>query len=397
MDRLNALRGTPSPSATAPSPTTSQKDAAEANDFFAALAGGADNITSRRRAPAKAAAAPVEKTPARSFVALPSPSTSQKDDQEAQDFFSTLLQGSQPTPAATPAARPAPPPTPMSISPPPPQQTQQQRRVSFREPVDAPPPPLPRTVSDDAETPPKETDDVLKLVDSWGADASPDDEAKRLAQLRADEERRRASEAHAESARKVALEEAAARAEAEVSGLRRISSNSPEEGSRLTERRRARREATVWSAGGSSSSDGDAATTPAPTAPKRTDSAEARDFFAALGAPVAAEPAASPAPEAAPVEPEAPEAEVPAPEVAAAPAMPPLPETPVAEASSTKERTPDGARVVTTCSEAVARAPPPVEPSEMPGAVALPGLAAPPKPTVPVRDPRLILFTHTRR
>ena len=56
MDRLNALRGTPSPSATAPSPTTSQKDAAEANDFFAALAGGADNITSRRRAPAKAAA-----------------------------------------------------------------------------------------------------------------------------------------------------------------------------------------------------------------------------------------------------------------------------------------------------------------------------------------------------
>ena len=102
MDRLNALRGTPSPNATAPSPTTSQKDAAEANDFFAALAGGADNITSRRRAPAKAAA-PVEKTPARSFVALPSPSTSQKDDQEAQDFFSTLLQGSQPTPAATPA------------------------------------------------------------------------------------------------------------------------------------------------------------------------------------------------------------------------------------------------------------------------------------------------------
>ena len=203
MDRLNALRGTPSPSATAPSPTTSQKDAAEANDFFAALAGGADNITSRRRAPAKAAA-PVEKTPARSFVALPSPSTSQKDDQEAQDFFSTLLQGSQPTPAATPAARPAPPPTPMSISPPPPQQTQQQRRVSFREPVDAPPPPLPRTVSEDAETPPKETDDVLKLVDSWGADASPDDEAARLAQLRADEERRRASEAQAESARKVA-------------------------------------------------------------------------------------------------------------------------------------------------------------------------------------------------
>ena len=308
MDRLNALRGTPSPSATAPSPTTSQKDAAEANDFFAALAGGADNITSRRRAPAKAAA-PVEKTPARSFVALPSPSTSQKDDQEAQDFFSTLLQGSQPTPAATPAARPAPPPTPMSISPPPPQQTQQQRRVSFREPVDAPPPPLPRTVSDDAETPPKETDDVLKLVDSWGADASPDDEAARLAMLRADEERRRASEAQAESARKVALEEAAARAEAEVSGLRRISSNSPEEGSRLTERRRARREATVWSAGGSSSSDADVATTPAPTAPKRTDSAEARDFFAALGAPVAAEPAASPAPEAAPVEPEAPEAE----------------------------------------------------------------------------------------
>ena len=396
MDRLNALRGTPSPSATAPSPTTSQKDAAEANDFFAALAGGADNITSRRRAPAKAAA-PVEKTPARSFVALPSPSTSQKDDQEAQDFFSTLLQGSQPTPAATPAARPAPPPTPMSISPPPPPQSQQQRRVSFREPVDAPPPPLPRTVSDDAETPPKETDDVLKLVDSWGADASPDDEAKRLAQLRADEERRRASEAHAESARKVALEEAAARAEAEVSGLRRISSNSPEEGSRLTERRRARREATVWSAGGSSSSDADVATTPAPTAPKRTDSAEARDFFAALGAPVAAEPAASPAPEAAPVEPEAPEAEVPAPEVAAAPAMPPLPETPVAEASSTKERTPDGARVVTTCSEAVARAPPPVEPSEIPGAVALPGLALPPKPAVPVRGPRLILFTHTRR
>ena len=87
MDRLNALRGTPSPSANVPSPTTSQKDAAEANDFFAALAGGADNITSRRRAPAKAAAAPVEKTPARSFVALPSPSTSQKDDQEAQDFF----------------------------------------------------------------------------------------------------------------------------------------------------------------------------------------------------------------------------------------------------------------------------------------------------------------------
>ena len=83
----------------------------------------------------------------------------------------------------------------------PPQQTQQQRRVSFREPVDAPPPPLPRTVSDDAETPPKETDDVLKLVDSWGA--SPDDEAKRLAQLRADEEQRRASEAHAESARDV--------------------------------------------------------------------------------------------------------------------------------------------------------------------------------------------------
>ena len=396
MDRLNALRGTPSPSATAPSPTTSQKDAAEANDFFAALAGGADNITSRRRAPAKAAA-PVEKTPARSFVALPSPSTSQKDDQEAQDFFSTLLQGSQPTPAATPAARPAPPPTPMSISPPPPPPSQQQRRVSFREPVDAPPPPLPRTVSEDAETPPKETDDVLKLVDSWGADASPDDEAARLAMLRADEERRRASEAQAESARKVALEEAAARAEAEVSGLRRVATASPEEGSRLTERRRARREATVWSAGGSSSSDADAATTPAPTAPKRTDSAEARDFFAALGAPVAAEPAASPAPEAAPVEPEAPEAEVPAPEVAAAPAMPPLPETPVAEASSTKERTPDGARVVTTCSEAVARAPPPVEPSEMPGAVALPGLAAPPKPTVPVRDPRLILFTHTRR
>ena len=415
MDRLNALRGTPSPNATAPSPTTSQKDAAEANDFFAALAGGADNITSRRRAPAKAAA-PVEKTPARSFVALPSPSTSQKDDQEAQDFFSTLLQGSQPTPAATPAARPAPPPTPMSISPPPPPPSQQQRRVSFREPVDAPPPPLPRTVSDDAETPPKETDDVLKLVDSWGADASPDDEAKRLAQLRADEERRRASEAHAESARKVALEEAAARAEAEVSGLRRIASASPEEGSRLTERRRARREATVWSAGGSSSSDADAATTPAPTAPKRTDSAEARDFFAALGAPVAAEPeaaalpepeaaaatpvaepAASPAPEAAPVEPEAPEAEVPAPEVAAAPAMPPLPETPVAEASSTKERTPDGARVVTTCAGAVARAPPPVEPSEIPGAVALPGLALPPKPAVPVRGPRLILFTHTRR
>ena len=416
MDRLNALRGTPSPNATAPSPTTSQKDAAEANDFFAALAGGADNITSRRRAPAKAAA-PVEKTPARSFVALPSPSTSQKDDQEAQDFFSTLLQGSQPTPAATPAARPAPPPTPMSISPPPPPPSQQQRRVSFREPVDAPPPPLPRTVSEDTETPPKETDDVLKLVDSWGADASPDDEAKRLATLRADEERRRASEAHAESARKVALEEAAARAEAEVSGLRRISSASPEEGSRLTERRRARREATVWSAGGSSSSDADAATTPAPTAPKRTDSAEARDFFAALGAPVATEPeaaalpepeaaaatpvaepaAASPAPEAAPVEPEAPEAEVPAPEVAAAPAMPPLPETPVAEASSTKERTPDGARVVTTCSEAVARAPPPVEPSEIPGAVALPGLALPPKPAVPVRGPRLILFTNTRR
>ena len=183
MDRLNALRGTPSPNLNAPSPTTSQKDAAEANDFFAALAGGADNITSRRRAPAKAAA-PVEKTPARSFVALPSPSTSQKDDQEAQDFFSTLLQGSQPTPAATPAARPAPPPTPMSISPPPPPQSQQQRRVSFREPVDAPPPPLPRTVSDDTETPPKETDDVLKLVDSWGADASPDDEAKRLATLR---------------------------------------------------------------------------------------------------------------------------------------------------------------------------------------------------------------------
>ena len=398
MDRLNALRGTPSPNLNAPSPTTSQKDAAEANDFFAALAGGADNITSRRRAPAKAAA-PVEKTPARSFVALPSPSTSQKDDQEAQDFFSTLLQGSQPTPAATPAARPAPPPTPMSISPPPPPQSQQQRRVSFREPVDAPPPPLPRTVSDDAaeETPPKETDDVLKLVDSWGADASPDDEAKRLATLRADEERRRASEAHAESARKVALEEAAARAEAEVSGLRRIASASPEEGSRLTERRRARREATVWSAGGSSSSDADVATTPAPTAPKRTDSAEARDFFAALGAPVAAEPAASPAPEAAPVEPEAPEAEVPAPEVAAAPAMPPLPETPVAEASSTKERTPDGARVVTTCSEAVARAPPPVEPSEIPGAIALPGLALPPKPAVPVRGPRLILFTHMRR
>ena len=395
MDRLNALRGTPSPNLNAPSPTTSQKDAAEANDFFAALAGGADNITSRRRAPAKAAA-PVEKTPARSFVALPSPSTSQKDDQEAQDFFSTLLQGSQPTPAATPAARPAPPPTPMSISPPPPPQSQQQRRVSFREPVDAPPPPLPRTVSDDAETPPKETDDVLKLVDSWGADASPDDEAKRLATLRADEERRRASEAHAESARKVALEEAAARAEAEVSGLRRISSNSPEEGSRLTERRRARREATVWSAGGSSS-DADAATTPAPTAPKRTDSAEARDFFAALGAPVAADPAAASTPEAAPVEPEAPEAEVPAPEVAAAPAMPPLPETPVAEASSTKERTPDGARVVTTCAGAVARAPPPVEPSEIPGAVALPGLAAPPKPAVPVRGPRLILFTHTRR
>ena len=400
MDRLNALRGTPSPSAAAPSPTTSQKDAAEANDFFAALAGGADNITSRRRAPAKAAA-PVEKTPARSFVALPSPSTSQKDDQEAQDFFSTLLQGSQPTPAATPAARPAPPPTPMSISPPPPPQSQQQRRVSFREPVDAPPPPLPRTVSEDNETPPKETDDVLKLVDSWGADASPDDEAKRLATLRADEERRRASEAHAESARKVALEEAAARAEAEVSGLRRIASASPEEGSRLTERRRARREATVWSAGGSSSSDADAATTPAPTAPKRTDSAEARDFFAALGAPVAAEPAASPAPEAATLpEPEAaaePEAEVPAPEVAAAPAMPPLPETPVAEALSTKERTPDGARVVTTCSEAVARAPPPVEPSEIPGAVALPGLALPPKPAVPVRGPRLILFTNTRR
>ena len=403
MDRLNALRGTPSPNLNAPSPTTSQKDAAEANDFFAALAGGADNITSRRRAPAKAAAAPVEKTPARSFVALPSPSTSQKDDQEAQDFFSTLLQGSQPTPAATPAARPAPPPTPMSISPPPPPQSQQQRRVSFREPVDAPPPPLPRTVSDDAETPPKETDDVLKLVDSWGADASPDDEAKRLATLRADEERRRASEAQAESARKVALEEAAARAEAEVSGLRRIASASPEEGSRLTERRRARREATVWSAGGSSSSDADAATTPAPTAPKRTDSAEARDFFAALGAPVAAatpvaEPAASsPAPEAAPVEPEAPEAEVPAPEVAAAPAMPPLPETPVAEASSIKERTPDGARVVTTCSEAVARAPPPVEASQIPGAVALPGLALPPKPAVPVRGPRLILFTNTRR
>ena len=408
MDRLNALRGTPSPNLNAPSPTTSQKDAAEANDFFAALAGGADNITSRRRAPAKAAA-PVEKTPARSFVALPSPSTSQKDDQEAQDFFSTLLQGSQPTPAATPAARPAPPPTPMSISPPPPPQSQQQRRVSFREPVDAPPPPLPRTVSDDAETPPKETDDVLKLVDSWGADASPDDEAKRLATLRADEERRRASEAHAESARKVALEEAAARAEAEVSGLRRISSASPEEGSRLTERRRARREATVWSAGGSSSSDADAATTPAPTAPKRTDSAEARDFFAALGAPVAAAtPEAATLPEPAPVaepaavpEPAAavePEAEVPAPEVAAAPtAMPPLPETPVAEASSTKERTPDGARVVTTCSEAVARAPPPVEPSEIPGAVALPGLALPPKPTVPVRGPRLILFTHTRR
>ena len=394
MDRLNALRGTPSPSATAPSPTTSQKDAAEANDFFAALAGGADNITSRRRAPAKAAA-PVEKTPARSFVALPSPSTSQKDDQEAQDFFSTLLQGSQPTPAATPAARPAPPPTPMSISPPPPPPSQQQRRVSFREPVDAPPPPLPRTVSDDAETPPKETDDVLKLVDSWGA--SPDDEAKRLATLRADEERRRASEAHAESARKVALEEAAARAEAEVSGLRRVATASPEEGSRLTESRRARREATVWSAGGSSSSDADAATTPAPTAPKRTDSAEARDFFAALGAPVAAEPAASPAPEAAPVEPEAPEAEVPAPEVAEAPAMPPLPETPVAEASSTKERTPDGARVVTTCAGAVARAPPPVEPSEIPGAVALPGLALPPKAAVPVRGPRLILFTHTRR
>ena len=117
---------------------------------------------------------------------------------------STLLQGSQPTPAAaTPAARPAPPPTPMSISPPPPPQSQQQRRVSFREPVDAPPPPLPRTVSDDTETPPKETDDVLKLVDSWGA--SPDDEAKRLATLGADEERRRASEAQAESARKVAL------------------------------------------------------------------------------------------------------------------------------------------------------------------------------------------------
>ena len=411
MDRLNALRGTPSPNINAPSPTTSQKDAAEANDFFAALAGGADNITSRRRAPAKADAAPVEKTPARSFVALPSPSTSQKDDQEAQDFFSTLLQGSQPTPAATPAARPAPPPTPMSISPPPPPQSQQQRRVSFREPVDAPPPPLPRTVSEDNETPPKETDDVLKLVDSWGADASPDDESKRLAQLRADEEQRRASEAHAESARKVALEEAAARAEAEVSGLRRIASASPEEGSRLTERRRARREATVWSAGGSSSSDADAATTPAPTAPKRTDSAEARDFFAALGAPVAAEPAASPVPEAAAATPVAepaalpepaaaaePEAEVPAPEVAEAPvAMPPLPETPVAEASSTKERTPDGARVVTTCSEAVARAPPPVEPSEIPGAVALPGLALPPKPAVPVRGPRLILFTHTRR
>ena len=137
MDRLNALRGTPSPSATAPSPTTSQKDAAEANDFFAALAGGADNITSRRRAPAKAAA-PVEKTPARSFVALPSPSTSQKDDQEAQDFFSTLLQGSQPTPAATPAARPAPPPTPMSISPPPPQQTQQQRPTCVLAPHHAP-------------------------------------------------------------------------------------------------------------------------------------------------------------------------------------------------------------------------------------------------------------------
>ena len=44
MDRLNALRGTPSPSAAAPSPTTSQKDAAEANDFFAALAGGEDAL-----------------------------------------------------------------------------------------------------------------------------------------------------------------------------------------------------------------------------------------------------------------------------------------------------------------------------------------------------------------
>ena len=46
MDRLNALRGTPSPSENVPSPTTSQKDAAEANAFFAALdvlapAGGA--------------------------------------------------------------------------------------------------------------------------------------------------------------------------------------------------------------------------------------------------------------------------------------------------------------------------------------------------------------------
>ena len=74
----------------------------------AALAGGADNITDRRRptAPAPNDAEPVDKTPARSFVALPSPSTSQKDDEEAEDFFSTLLQGQQ-TPAATPAAQPA--------------------------------------------------------------------------------------------------------------------------------------------------------------------------------------------------------------------------------------------------------------------------------------------------
>lgn len=416
MDRLSALRGTPAPSAAAPSPTTSQKDAAEANDFFAALAGGADNITDRRRptAPAPKDAEPVDKTPARSFVALPSPSTSQKDDEEAEDFFSTLLQGQQ-TPAATSAAQPAVPPTPMSISPPPPPPSQ--RRVSFREPVDQQNPPPLRTVSDDCDdAPPAQTDAVLELVDSWGA--SPDAEARKLAQLRADETTRQASETDAASARKAVLEAAADRAEAEVSGMRRISGASPDEASRLTARRRGRRQAVVWSAGGSSSSDGaspsTAATTPAPTAPKRTDSAEARDFFAALGAPAAAEPAAGAAPVvaspepvvaspepvaaspepaqrglvrkslgaigsiassvvgllAATPEPEAPEAP------AEAPAMPPLPETPVA-AVSTKERTPDGARVVTTASGPIAFAPPPVEPSEMAGAVALPGLAAP--------------------
>ena len=345
MDRLNALRGTPSPSARAVAHHAKGRRRGER------LLRGAGAAPQHHEPAARAggAAAPVEKTPARASsrcrARRPPRRTTRRPRTSSRRF-----PGPQPTPAATPAARPAPPPTPMSISPPPPPPSQQQRRVSFREPVDAPPPPLPRTVSDDAETPPKETDDVLKLVDSWGADASPDDEAKRLAQLRADEERRRASEAQAESARTVALEEAVARAEAEVSGLRRISSNSPEEGSRLTERRRARREATVWSAGGSSSSDADAATTPAPTAPKRTDSAEARDFFAALGAPVAAEPEAAtlPEPAAAPVEPEA-FGPRPAP-ARRRPRCRCCPRRPWQRLDA-KERTPDGARVVTTCSE----------------------------------------------